>query len=219
MHLTAADFRVIFAFLRRRRSGARQGEKAESAGRGRCRTCALVNRYYVKPSSAPWQYDFSNIEGIFCGPEGSVRGFPGRKARRYAPQTERAGTKSAGRMHCRVPGAAGATDMKSRTFFKVRLELKGGTRSGSIIKVKADPPDMENEARRLREKGLQGPGIIKKTLPNISARQCWWGKVDSNHRRHCQQIYSLSPLATREFPHIEFCYVLELVDGLEPPTC
>ena len=19
---------------------------------------------------------------------------------------------------------------------------------------------------------------------------CWWGKVDSNHRRHCQQIYS-----------------------------
>ena len=31
---------------------------------------------------------------------------------------------------------------------------------------------------------------------------CWWGKVDSNHRRHSQQIYSLSPLATREFPHI-----------------
>ena len=30
----------------------------------------------------------------------------------------------------------------------------------------------------------------------------WWGKMDSNHRRHCQQIYSLSPLATREFPHI-----------------
>ena len=43
----------------------------------------------------------------------------------------------------------------------------------------------------------------------------WWGKVDSNHRRHCQQIYSLSPLATREFPHIN----LELVAGLEPPTC
>ena len=32
----------------------------------------------------------------------------------------------------------------------------------------------------------------------------WWGKVDSNHRRHCQQIYSLSPLATREFPHMRF---------------
>ena len=32
----------------------------------------------------------------------------------------------------------------------------------------------------------------------------WWGKMDSNHRRHCQQIYSLSPLATREFPHMQF---------------
>ena len=31
----------------------------------------------------------------------------------------------------------------------------------------------------------------------------WWGKVDSNHRSHWQQIYSLSPLATREFPHIQ----------------
>ena len=31
----------------------------------------------------------------------------------------------------------------------------------------------------------------------------WWGKVDSNHRRHCQQIYSLSHLATLEFPRIQ----------------
>ena len=30
----------------------------------------------------------------------------------------------------------------------------------------------------------------------------WWGMVDSNHRRHRQQIYSLSPLATREIPQI-----------------
>ena len=28
-----------------------------------------------------------------------------------------------------------------------------------------------------------------------------WEIVDSNHRRHCQQIYSLSPLATREISH------------------
>ena len=32
----------------------------------------------------------------------------------------------------------------------------------------------------------------------------WWGMVDSNHRRRCQQIYSLSPLATREIPHIQY---------------
>ena len=41
----------------------------------------------------------------------------------------------------------------------------------------------------------------------------WWGMVDSNHRRHSQQIYSLSPLATREIPHIHF-RSLEPVDGL-----
>ena len=47
----------------------------------------------------------------------------------------------------------------------------------------------------------------------------WWGMVDSNHRRHSQQIYSLSPLATREIPHIKLSAVcLEPVDGLEPPT-
>ena len=28
----------------------------------------------------------------------------------------------------------------------------------------------------------------------------WWGRTDSNHRSDTQQIYSLSPLATRELP-------------------
>ena len=37
----------------------------------------------------------------------------------------------------------------------------------------------------------------------MDASFIWWGKVDSNHRRHCQQIYSLSHLATLEFPHIQ----------------
>ena len=31
----------------------------------------------------------------------------------------------------------------------------------------------------------------------------WWERVDSDHRRHCQQIYSLSPLATRERSHMK----------------
>ena len=34
-----------------------------------------------------------------------------------------------------------------------------------------------------------------------------------------QQIYSLPPLATRELSHIKFNEKMELVDGLEPPTC
>ena len=45
----------------------------------------------------------------------------------------------------------------------------------------------------------------------------WWGRTDSNHRSDTQQIYSLSPLATRELPHI-YLSALEPVDGLEPPT-
>ena len=50
----------------------------------------------------------------------------------------------------------------------------------------------------------------------------WWGRTDSNHRSETQQIYSLSPLATRELPHMQFSVqwaCLEPVDGLEPPTC
>ena len=59
------------------------------------------------------------------------------------------------------------------------------------------------------------PHKIKSTNHLTVIGTFWWGMVDSNHRRRCQQIYSLSPLATREIPHIH----LELVDGFEPPTC
>ena len=34
----------------------------------------------------------------------------------------------------------------------------------------------------------------------------WWEKMDSNHRSETQQIYSLPPLATREFSHYSFLY-------------
>ena len=98
----------------------------------------------------------------------------------------------------------------------------------------------------------------KKSRMANAIQDFWWGKVDSNHRSRRQQIYSLPPLATREFPHIqmfsifalaaqtneafvtrkgrrreriwsfarqreaewsELLLTLELVDGLEPPTC
>ena len=32
-----------------------------------------------------------------------------------------------------------------------------------------------------------------------------WAEVDSNHRSNLQQIYSLSPLATRESAHLSMC--------------
>ena len=78
--------------------------------------------------------------------------------------------------------------------------------------------------------------------PDSSGRQIrflsWWERMDSNHRSWKQQIYSLPPLATRERFHLSVSvtgnipassaeqYIfradtaqLELVDGLEPPTC
>ena len=42
--------------------------------------------------------------------------------------------------------------------------------------------------------------------------------VDSNHRRHSQQIYSLSPLATREIPHINLCVSLAFGAGRRTRT-
>ena len=48
------------------------------------------------------------------------------------------------------------------------------------------------------------PHQIKSTNHLTVIGTFWWGMVDSNHRRRCQQIYSLSPLATREIPHIQF---------------
>ena len=37
----------------------------------------------------------------------------------------------------------------------------------------------------------------------------WWGRTDSNHRSETQQIYSLSPLATRELPQIFTLFCIE----------
>ena len=53
-----------------------------------------------------------------------------------------------------------------------------------------------------------------------------WTEVDSNHRSNLQQIYSLSPLATRESAHsfkvslTSFIIAyLKPMNGLEPLTC
>ena len=45
----------------------------------------------------------------------------------------------------------------------------------------------------------------KKGCDNFIVTAFWWELVDSNHRSIKQQIYSLSPLATRESSHILFC--------------
>ena len=50
--------------------------------------------------------------------------------------------------------------------------------------------------------------LLHKKCPAFSCRTFWWEKMDSNHRSWKQQIYSLPPLATREFSHknsADFC--------------
>ena len=44
---------------------------------------------------------------------------------------------------------------------------------------------------------------IKRQLFSKIAVLFWWERVDSNHRSYKQQIYSLSPLATRELSHTQ----------------
>ena len=52
-----------------------------------------------------------------------------------------------------------------------------------------------------------------------------WAEVDSNHRSNLQQIYSLSPLATRESTHYTLFTIFKIMPnvkpmiGLEPITC
>ena len=48
---------------------------------------------------------------------------------------------------------------------------------------------------------LPQANFIEKSIDIVDAF-FWWGGVDSNHRSNKQQIYSLSPLATREPPLI-----------------
>ena len=47
----------------------------------------------------------------------------------------------------------------------------------------------------------------------------WWGKVDSNHRSdHATDLQS-APIGHSGIPPYTPYKILELVDGLEPPTC
>ena len=60
------------------------------------------------------------------------------------------------------------------------------------------------------EKSPQTRMNTKKNVPDSKIRHIiWWGKMDSNHRSQRQQIYSLPPLATREFPLIHLTPFLE----------
>ena len=71
------------------------------------------------------------------------------------------------------------------------------------VVVKQNPPLKHLTFQRRKAHIL--PKSKRNSAPKLV--RSWWGKVDSNHRSYKQQIYSLSPLATREFPHMQFMSV------------
>ena len=78
------------------------------------------------------------------------------------------------------------------------------SRKGYLIKFIAKRPAPKQVvqaqcAARCKPRRIHDSQHKKKT-PNCDVF-FWWEEVDSNHRRRCQQIYSLLPLATRESSH------------------
>ena len=64
---------------------------------------------------------------------------------------------------------------------------------------------VETVHRTVSKSRLSNPMSSLTTKKPLSVRIAvisWWGRTDSNHRSETQQIYSLSPLATRELPLI-----------------
>ena len=64
---------------------------------------------------------------------------------------------------------------------------------------------LSNQVFRLQQCfALSGFAVLHQPSKNKKAPRLrcivfkWWWEMDSNHRRQCQQIYSLPPLATRE---------------------
>ena len=74
----------------------------------------------------------------------------------------------------------------------------------SLCCGKATP--VETCHRHVSKSRLSNPFHLtpKKNRYSNEYRFFWWKVVDSNHRSHRRQIYSLFPLATRETFHINF---------------
>ena len=83
--------------------------------------------------------------------------------------------------------------------YKLRNATKGITR---ICKVHNGAVAIRNGANGCFATVLHPLSLAqKKKASEFRCFLFWWEEVDSNHRRRCQQIYSLLPLATRESSH------------------
>ena len=92
--------------------------------------------------------------------------------------------------------------------FLIEIQLiyhKSETREkGNLMKFFSEasaPKQVVQAQRAARCKPRRIHPSHKKNNTAICDAVFWWEEVDSNHRRRCQQIYSLLPLATRESSH------------------
>ena len=114
----------------------------------------------------------------------------------------------------KVQPGSGTTPNKKREICRAAYLLLWRRIVPSVgrVRVSKTCPDMF-----LQPVQTQFP-IKKQKTCHIASLLFWWGMVDSNHRRHSQQIYSLSPLATREIPHMNLSMPLSLGAGRRTRT-
>ena len=76
---------------------------------------------------------------------------------------------------------------------------------GGFASVATEATPVETCHRHVSKSRLSNPFHLtpKKNRYSNEYRFFWWKVVDSNHRSHRRQIYSLFPLATRETFHIQ----------------
>ena len=79
--------------------------------------------------------------------------------------------------------------------------FNSGTGKFTCISGASAPKQVVQAQRAARCKPRRIHDSRHKKRHRIAMSFFWWEEVDSNHRRRCQQIYSLLPLATRESSH------------------
>ena len=77
---------------------------------------------------------------------------------------------------------------------------------GGFASVATEATPVETAHRAVSKSRLSNPLhlTLKKNRYSNEYRFFWWKVVDSHHRSHRRQIYSLFPLATRETFHMQF---------------
>ena len=110
-------------------------------------------------------------------------------------------------MQCVSYGSNNATYLR---FLKIYNNVLSKSSGGSLPAFRLRKPVGSNFAKAAAFGGqpnhaLLGPWFVNPPLLSAKSRHhkfgagfLWWEGVDSNHRRHGRQIYSLLPLAARE---------------------